>query len=119
MTEIVALRIIDEDESSWLVSLELTHHNVINVTVGSDPLNGLPALKLKLNSEAGAWLSENTRRYVMHQMQMAIGSRVLLEVPILEPMESEDIMISGGRRREYEELKRAIKAKLDFEGKCA
>ena len=51
----------------------------------------------------------------MHQMQMAIGSRVILDAQILEPMESGEFMISGGRSRMYEELKRVIKAKSDFE----
>ncbi|GAA3793311.1 hypothetical protein GCM10022600_13060 [Qipengyuania pelagi] len=115
MTETVTLRILNEDESTWLVSLDLTASNVIQVTVGSDPFSDRPALKIKLNAEAGAWLSENTRKYLMHQMQMAIDSRVILDAQILEPMESGEFMISGGRSRMYEELKRAIKAKSDFE----
>lgn len=119
MTEKVSLRILNEDESTCLVSLELTDNNVLHVTVGSDPFSDLPALKIRLNGDAGAWLSENTRKYVMHRLQMAIGSRVILEAEILEPMESGELMISGGPSRIYEELKREIKAKLDFEEKRA
>lgn len=91
-----------------LEKLEMCDAYVSKVVLGRDPRTEQPALFLLMTEAGGAWLAENTTKYVNHNMDLIADGDLVISPIIMEPIVGGEMQVSGDTGFDLERIGRAL-----------
>lgn len=106
----VFLRVLDEQDESVLAQLELCNETVLEADSKIDEVIGEPALYITLSGEGAKKLAAITTDYVGRSMLIVIGSSIISEPRILEPILGGQIQINGPSDEDLDRIVAALGA---------
>ncbi len=106
----VFLRVMDPDNADVLAQLELCDESVFEAYSSIDEVTGEPALFVTLSGEGSEKLAAMTTQSVGQTMQIVIGSTVVSEPMILEPILGGQIQINGPSDEDFARIEAAVGA---------